>query len=118
MTPFDVAALTERFGVKIVVIEPGAVTTEMSARGVVTAERLAAGMTSDQRDRYDTLLDAVTNQARTFARDGVPATHAGRAIADAITTSSPGIRYTVRGDAAVLECDSPVSPRPNDAPDS
>jgi short-subunit dehydrogenase len=89
------------FGVKVVV-EPGAVITEMSGRGVATADRLAAGMTSDQHERYDALVDAITTQSRTFTRDGVPAPNAARVIADAISTKSPRTRYTVGRDAAVI----------------
>lgn len=89
-------------GVKVIVVEPGAVMTEMSGRGVATADRLAAAMTSDQHERYDALIDAITTQARTFTRDGAPAAHAARVIADAITTPNPRTRYTVGRDAAVL----------------
>ncbi len=89
-------------GVKVVVIEPGAVTTEMSGRGVATADRLAAAMTPAQHERYDALIGAITTQAGTFARDGVPATKAAQVIADAITAPRPRTRYTVGRDAAVI----------------
>jgi NAD(P)-dependent dehydrogenase (short-subunit alcohol dehydrogenase family) len=92
----------EEFGVKVIVVEPGAVTTEMSRRGTTTADRLAAEMTSDQHERYDALIGAITTQAQTFARDGVPAAHAARVIGDAITTTTPRTRYTIGRDAAVL----------------
>jgi NAD(P)-dependent dehydrogenase (short-subunit alcohol dehydrogenase family) len=90
------------FGVKVIVIEPGAVITEMAGRGVATAERLAAEMTPDQHNRYDPLINAITNQAQEFARDGVPAANAARIIADAITTKSPRTRYTIGRDAAII----------------
>jgi NAD(P)-dependent dehydrogenase (short-subunit alcohol dehydrogenase family) len=90
------------FGVKVIVVEPGAVTTEMAGRGVATAEALAAAMTADQHQRYDALTDAITTQARTFALDGVPAGHAAKVIADAITATNPRTRYTVGRDAAVI----------------
>ena len=90
------------FGVKVIIIEPGAVITEMAGRGVATADRLAADMTPDQHQRYDALIDAITTQARGFARDGVPATDAARVIADAITTKSPRTRYTIGRDAAII----------------
>jgi len=89
-------------GVKVIIIEPGAVITEMAGRGVATAERLAAAMTADQHRRYDALIGAITNQARGFARDGVPAAEAARIIADAITTKNPRTRYTIGRDAAVI----------------
>jgi NAD(P)-dependent dehydrogenase (short-subunit alcohol dehydrogenase family) len=90
------------FGVTVIVVEPGAVTTEMAGRGVATAEALAAAMTADQHQRYNALTDAITTQARTFARDGVSAAHAAKVIADAITTTNPRTRYTVGRDAAVI----------------
>jgi NAD(P)-dependent dehydrogenase (short-subunit alcohol dehydrogenase family) len=90
------------FGVKVIVIEPGAVITEMAARGVATADRLAADMTPEQHQRYDRLIGAITNQARGFARDGVPAANAARVITDAITSPHPRTRYTIGRDAAII----------------
>jgi NAD(P)-dependent dehydrogenase (short-subunit alcohol dehydrogenase family) len=68
------------FGVKVVVIEPGAVTTEMTGRLVIAAERITSGMTGEQRGRYDALMQAVIAQAQTFTRDGegLPAEEVGR----------------------------------------
>jgi NAD(P)-dependent dehydrogenase (short-subunit alcohol dehydrogenase family) len=90
------------FGVKVIVVEPGAVITEMSGRGVATAHRLADGMTADQRQRYDALVHAISTQAESIARGGVPAATAATIIADAITATKPRTRYTVGRDAAVL----------------
>jgi len=90
------------FGVKVVVIEPGAVVTQMAGRGVVTAGRLADRMTPPQHERYDRLIEAITTQAQTFTRAGVPATRAAEVIADAIVTEHPRTRYTVGRDAAVI----------------
>ena len=90
------------FGVKVVIVEPGAVITEMADRGVATADGLAAQMTPDQHQRYDALVGAITTQARTFARDGVPAKKAATVIAEAITAKDPKTRYTVGRDAAII----------------
>jgi NAD(P)-dependent dehydrogenase (short-subunit alcohol dehydrogenase family) len=89
-------------GVKVVVIEPGAVKTAMAERGVATADRLKDGMTADQRERYGELVDAMSNLARSFDKDGVSAEHAAKVIAKAATVSRPRTRYTVGRDAAVL----------------
>jgi short-subunit dehydrogenase len=78
----------EGSGVKVVVVEPGAVITEMSGRGIATAEGLAAAMTPDQHDRYDALIGAITAQARTFTRDGVPAARAAQIITGIPATST------------------------------
>jgi NAD(P)-dependent dehydrogenase (short-subunit alcohol dehydrogenase family) len=89
-------------GVKVVVVEPGAVKTEMAQRGVATADRLKAGMTADQLERYGDLIDAMSNLARSFDTDGVPAERAAKVIANAATAPRPRTRYTIGRDAAIL----------------
>jgi NAD(P)-dependent dehydrogenase (short-subunit alcohol dehydrogenase family) len=89
-------------GVKVVVVEPGAVKTEMAQRGVATADRLKAGMTTDQLERYGGLIDAMSNLARSFDTDGVPAERAAKVIANAATAPRPRTRYTIGRDAAIL----------------
>ena len=92
----------DEFGVKVIVVEPGAVISEMSGRGVATADRLAAGMTADQHQRYDALVGAITTQSKSFTRGGLPTAKAALVIADAITTKNPRTRYTIGRDAAAL----------------
>jgi NAD(P)-dependent dehydrogenase (short-subunit alcohol dehydrogenase family) len=89
-------------GVKVVVVEPGAVKTEMAQRGVATADRLKADMTADQLERYGGLIDAMSNLARSFDTDGVPTERAAKVIANAATTPRPRTRYTIGRDAAIL----------------
>jgi NAD(P)-dependent dehydrogenase (short-subunit alcohol dehydrogenase family) len=94
----EVAAL----GVKVVVVEPGAVKTEMAERAVATADRLNADMTTAQLQRYGDLTEAISAQARSFTTIGVPAERAAKVIARAATASRPRTRYTVGRDAAIL----------------
>ena len=94
----EVAAL----GVKVVVIEPGAVKTEMAERGVATADRLNANMTTAQLQRYGDLTQAISAQARSFTRIGVPAEDAAKVIAAAATAPRPRTRYAIGRDAAIL----------------
>lgn len=89
-------------GIKVVVIEPGAVKTEMAERGITTAEELMANLTDAQLARYGDLIGAVTAQARSFGEDGVSAEHAATVIAKAATASRPRTRYTIGRDAAIL----------------
>jgi NAD(P)-dependent dehydrogenase (short-subunit alcohol dehydrogenase family) len=91
-----------RLGVKVVVIEPGAVKTAMLERGVANADRLNAAMTADQLERYGDLVAAISEQARSFGRDGVSAESAAKVIAKAAAASRPRSRYTIGRDAAVL----------------
>lgn len=89
-------------GIKVVVVEPGAVKTEMAERGIATAEGLLADMTAAQRARYGDLTEAVVAQARSFNDSGVTPEHAARIIAKAATASRPRTRYTIGRDAALL----------------
>jgi NAD(P)-dependent dehydrogenase (short-subunit alcohol dehydrogenase family) len=89
-------------GVKVVVVEPGAVKTEMLERGVANADRLKAGMTTDQLKRYGDLVAAISEQARSFGKDGVSAESAAKVIARAVAAPRPRTRYTIGRDAAIL----------------
>jgi NAD(P)-dependent dehydrogenase (short-subunit alcohol dehydrogenase family) len=89
-------------GIKVVVVEPGAVKTEMAERGIATAEGLNANMTAAQLARYGEVTDAVAAQARSFNETGVSAAHAATVIAKAATASHPRTRYTIGRDAAIL----------------
>jgi NAD(P)-dependent dehydrogenase (short-subunit alcohol dehydrogenase family) len=96
----EVAAL----GVGVVVVEPGAVRTEMPGRAIAAAQELAADMTRAQRQRYGPLVRAITAQtaAHTKSGAGVPAEVAAAVIAKAITVRRPRARYTVGRDAALI----------------
>jgi NAD(P)-dependent dehydrogenase (short-subunit alcohol dehydrogenase family) len=89
-------------GVKVVVVQPGAVKTAMAARGIATADRLKAGMAVDHVERYGALVDAMSNMARSFDTDGVSADDAAEVIANAATAARPRTRYTIGRDAALL----------------
>ena len=82
-------------GVKVIVVEPGAVTTEMSGRVGATADRIISGMTTEQHGRYAALIHSSIAQAEASIRNAVPAEKAGLVIADAITSKRPRTRYTV-----------------------
>lgn len=92
----------KNLGVKVVVVEPGAVKTEMAERGIATADRLKEGMTADQLRRYGDLIAAMSSLARTFDTDGVPAERAAKVIANAAIAPRPRTRYTIGRDAAIL----------------
>ncbi|WP_372088728.1 SDR family oxidoreductase [Tistrella mobilis] len=92
----------EKFGVKVVIITPGAVKTNMTDQGIKTADRLASVMTADQHERYDRVITAFKEQAEKFGRDGVPAEKAAAVISRAIRARKPKTRYTVGIEAAIL----------------
>lgn len=92
------------FGVGVIVVEPGAVRTEMPGRAIATAHELASAMTPDQSRRYGPLVHAVTAQtaSHTMSGSGLPADAAAKVIAKAITARKPRTRYTVGRDAALI----------------
>jgi len=92
----------EPLGVKVIVVEQGAVTTEMTWRLVVTAERITSGMTAEQRVRCAPLMHSIISQAQSYIRKGLPAEVVGPVIADAITSKRPRTRYTVGRDATII----------------
>ncbi|WP_437707687.1 SDR family oxidoreductase [Sorangium sp. So ce448] len=89
-------------GVKVIVIEPGGVKTEMTGRGIVTAERITSKMSDEQRGRYAALMQAIISQAETFTRKGMSAEDAAKVIVNALTSKRPRTRYTVGRDAAIF----------------
>ncbi len=89
-------------GVQVVIVEPGAVRTEMVGRGGATAKKLASGMTVSQARRYGGLMQAIISQSEGFLRDGVDSSVAAKTIVKAATASRPKTRYTIGRDAALL----------------
>jgi len=92
------------FGVGVVVVEPGAVRTEMPGRAIATAHERVSAMTPVQRQRYGLLVHAVNAQtaSHTASGSGLPADAAAKMIAKAITARKPRTRYTVGRDAALI----------------
>lgn len=91
-------------GVRVVVVEPGGVRTQMAARGIATANTLAAQMTPEHQERYGGLVQAVNTLMATGTAAGVTADAAARVVAKAVTVRRPRTRYTIGRDAAVLTC--------------
>ena len=89
-------------GVKVVVVEPGAVKTRMAENAVAGAERHGASLATDQLTRYAALTAAISAQQRSSTDYGVPVERAARVIAEAATASKPRTRYTIGSDAAVI----------------
>ncbi|MGW2157046.1 SDR family NAD(P)-dependent oxidoreductase [Nonomuraea sp. NPDC001699] len=97
-------------GVRVVVVEPGGIRTEMADRGIATTRRLAQAMSPDQRDRYGSLVQAVTAQTAAFTTSGKSAADAARVIAKAVIAGKLRTRYTIGRDAALLTILSRVLP--------
>jgi NAD(P)-dependent dehydrogenase (short-subunit alcohol dehydrogenase family) len=89
-------------GVQVVVVEPGAVSTEMPSRAVAAANDLAAAMTPEQQLRYGALVRAVNAQTVSHTTSCLPADAAAAVIAKAVTARRPRTRYTVGREAALI----------------
>jgi NAD(P)-dependent dehydrogenase (short-subunit alcohol dehydrogenase family) len=89
-------------GVHVVVVEPGAVVTEMLDSASGRAQELAMAMTPEQSRRYGGLVHAVAAQAASSAKSGQSAEAAAEVIAKAVLARKPRTRYTVGRDAALI----------------
>lgn len=89
-------------GVQVIVVEPGAVRTEMLGRAIATADGLLSTMTPEQAWRYSPLVRAVNAQALSSTTSGLPAGAAAEVITTAVTTLKSRTRYTVGRDAALI----------------
>lgn len=92
----------EAFGVTVVKVTPGAVSTNLTESGLAAAARITDTMTPDQHRRYDELGRAFVAQAEGFARDGVSPEHAASVIVKAVTARKPKTRYTIGRDGAMF----------------
>ncbi len=102
----------EPLGVKVIVIEPGAVTTGMLGQVDVRGQRIIDEMTPVQHGRYAALMHAVIAQAQASVPKGATPEDAGRVIAEAIASKRPRTRYTVgRGTAMVVRLTRLLSDR-------
>lgn len=97
-------------GVRVVVVEPGGVRTEMGDRGIAATSRLAAAMSPEHQDRYGSLVQAVNALTAAGTGRGKSADDVARVIAKAVTARKPRTRYTVGRDAALLTRLSRVLP--------
>ncbi len=89
-------------GVRVVVVEPGAIRTRMLNSATAGADEVIAAMPPELRRRYSALVQAVNGQAAASTESGLPADAAAAVIATAVMTRRPRTRYTVGRDAAMI----------------
>jgi len=97
-----------RYGVYVIVIEPGTVNSAMWGKGLTNIQEVAAGFAAGasdaQKARYSDLLAAMTKQAEANVRNGngVDPARVATVIADAIQARRPRTRYLAGRDAKLL----------------
>jgi NAD(P)-dependent dehydrogenase (short-subunit alcohol dehydrogenase family) len=98
------------FGVDVIKVTPGAVSTKLTESGLANSSRVGAAMTPEQHARYDALIRAFTAQAEGFARDGATPDAAAAVIARAVAARRPKTRYTIGRDGAMFTAVSRLAP--------
>ncbi|GAA3873424.1 SDR family NAD(P)-dependent oxidoreductase [Streptomyces sedi] len=89
-------------GVRVVVVQPGGVHTEMAARSGGISLELAAAMSTEHQRLYGDLINATVASNAAFLERALPAAKAGARIARVATTPRPRARYTLGRDAALV----------------
>ena len=89
------------WGIRVALIEPGAVATPIWDKGVEQADSLARDAPPEVRERYGEVIDAIRKQSEKNRTEGVPPQEVAEAVAHALTAEKPKTRYLVGRDAKV-----------------
>jgi NAD(P)-dependent dehydrogenase (short-subunit alcohol dehydrogenase family) len=88
-------------GVRVALVEPGAIATEIWRKGTADADVLEAQFSEQQRARYATRVAAGRRASDRAARHAVPPERVAKAIVHALTARRPRGRYVIGPDAHV-----------------
>ena len=86
----------EPFGIKVVIIEPGAIKTNFDT-GMVIAKK-----NQNPSSPYFSAMQKLQGALQSVVKNGTPPAKVAEVILNAITTPNPSLRYTVGDDAALL----------------
>ena len=86
----------EPFGIKVILIEPGAIKTNFDT-GMVVAQK-----NQNPSSPYYQNMQKLQSSLNSIVKNGTPATKVAEVILNAITIPTPNLRYTVGDDAALL----------------
>src|SRR5260370_672227 len=92
----SIAYELEPFGIKIVIIEPGAIKTNFDT-GMVVAQK-----NQNPSSPYYKSMQKLQSSINSVFKNGTPPTKVAEVILNTITTPTPNLRYTVGEDAALL----------------
>jgi NAD(P)-dependent dehydrogenase (short-subunit alcohol dehydrogenase family) len=91
-----------RFGVEVVVVEPGGVKTPIWDKGNEAAGRLLESVPEEATELYGDLADALRAESRKIAEErGLPPEAVAETVGRALTARRPKTRYLVGRDAKV-----------------
>lgn len=88
-------------GIRVVLVEPGAIATPIWSRAAAAGEELLGRMPEAGQQRYAAQIATARASAERSARRGIPARRAAQVIVRALTAGNPRPRYLVGVDAHV-----------------
>jgi NAD(P)-dependent dehydrogenase (short-subunit alcohol dehydrogenase family) len=88
-------------GIRVVVIEPGAVRTPIWDKGQTSADDIEAAMPAEAIERYGKAVADLRKAMAFQARTGVDSDVVARVVEKAVTRSRPAARYLVGRDAKI-----------------
>jgi len=86
-------------GIRVILIEPGAVATPIWDRGSSAANELLEQVTPEVMERYSAQIDVARKNAARSAKRGLPPPRAAAVVVKALTAPNPRPRYLVGPDA-------------------
>jgi NAD(P)-dependent dehydrogenase (short-subunit alcohol dehydrogenase family) len=86
-------------GVRVVVVEPGAIATPIWDKGIAVGDAIVAQGDPTARARYERLIGKIRGAAEANARDGLPPSAVAEVIGQAMTAEKPRIRYLIGREA-------------------
>jgi NAD(P)-dependent dehydrogenase (short-subunit alcohol dehydrogenase family) len=89
-----------RFGIEVVLIEPGGVKTPIWSKSTAAADQMAQDMPPEAEQLYGELMEKIrTESARISEKTGIEPGEVAEAIGTALTAGKPKTRYLVGKDA-------------------
>jgi len=92
----SIAYELEPFGIKIVIIEPGAIKTNFDT-GMIVAQK-----NQNPSSPYYKSMQKLQSSINSVFKNGTPPTKVAEVILNAVTAPNPNLRYTAGDDAALL----------------
>jgi NAD(P)-dependent dehydrogenase (short-subunit alcohol dehydrogenase family) len=88
-----------RAGIKVTLVEPGAIATPMWDKAMDTATQIESDLSDEARSRYQWAIDGFRKGSRLQARNAIPATKVAEVVEKALTAKRPKARVLVGVDA-------------------
>jgi NAD(P)-dependent dehydrogenase (short-subunit alcohol dehydrogenase family) len=86
-------------GVRVVLVEPGSIATEIWRKGNAQADDVLARLTPEQQRRYGRQAAGAKKAAAMVERNAIPAAKVGGVVANALSARKPKAHYVVGTDA-------------------